>query len=279
MRFPTSDRPLPTRWLVLALVLDGAAACSVDPLMPGSTGGTGGGAAGQGGTAGTSASGGTTGNAGANGLDCGPVPPVAPCPFGTAIVVCTVDATGSPYWKVSCSDNPMGNGGAGGAAGTSGGGGAGGAAATACTSSDSCAMGEVCTTVDGVCNAAPGCGVGTSCPAVCYGTCRAAATDGPICGGTRCTSGMVCCNDSCGICTAPNVGCTKQLCVPPSGAGACMTDADCRLEADYCTGCDCRALATGQSLPPCSGPGVRCIADPCSGGRRARCVNGTCAVQ
>jgi hypothetical protein len=88
---------------------------------------------------------------------------------------------------------------------------------------------------------------------------------------------MVCCNDSCGICTEPNGGCTKQFCGSPVGGGACTSDADCRLEADYCTGCDCRALAPGQSVPPCSGPGVRCLVDPCST-KAAKCSNGLCTA-
>jgi hypothetical protein len=56
-----------------------------------------------------------------------------------------------------------------------------------------------------------------------------------------------------------------------------MTDADCHLDADYCTGCVCAALATGQSVPACPGPGVRCLRDPCSGAKAA-CVNGGCVV-
>ena len=80
---------------------------------------------------------------------------------------------------------------------------------------------------------------------------------------------------SCGTCTAPNGGCTKQICAPP--AGACARDADCRLEADYCTGCDCRALATSQKCPSARGPAWRCLVDPC-GSKKAQCVNGACAV-
>jgi hypothetical protein len=86
---------------------------------------------------------------------------------------------------------------------------------------------------------------------------------------------MVCCNPSCGICTPPTGGCTKQICIPP--AGACARDADCRVEADYCTGCDCRALATGEQLPVCPGPGVRCLVDPCAQ-KKAQCLSGQCVV-
>jgi hypothetical protein len=68
---------------------------------------------------------------------------------------------------------------------------------------------------------------------------------------------------------------TQCMCVPDV-PGQCATDADCRLFSDYCTGCDCRALSTGDPDPTCSGPGVRCLADPCMN-RMAICVNGRCA--
>lgn len=271
----------PRLWLVLAFTLTGA--CSVEPLMPDGKGGTGGGAPGQGGVAGTSASGGTLGNAGTGGNDCGPAIPLPACQIGRTVVECVVDAMGA-HWRVSCPDDPTGAGGvtgmgaaSGSSGSTAGRGGAGGAAAAVpCASTASCAMGEVCTTEDGACNAPPGCSMGVACPAVCYGTCRS-AKDGPACGATQCLAGQTCCNSSCGICTGPNEGCTKQICVPPVG-GACMTDADCRLEADYCTGCVCSALAKGQSVPACPGPGVRCLRDPCSD-KKAACVNNACVAR
>jgi hypothetical protein len=58
----------------------------------------------------------------------------------------------------------------------------------------------------------------------------------------------------------------------------CAADADCRLFDDYCTGCDCRALAQGEPDPVCKGPGVRCIRQPC-GDRRAVCDKGKCLVR
>jgi hypothetical protein len=180
------------------------------------------------------------GNGGTGGLDCGLIPPVAPCLVGPTIVECTTDATGRRTWKVSCGDAAGAGGAAGvaGAGGAAGAGGSGGSAGAPCASTSSCAAGEVCTTEDGVCHAPPGCSMGVACPAVCYGTCRPAGDVG----------------------------------------GACSRDADCRVEADYCTGCDCRALATGQRVPACPGPGVRCLVDPC-GGKTAACVNGGCIVQ
>lgn len=60
-------------------------------------------------------------------------------------------------------------------------------------------------------------------------------------------------------------------------SAACAADSDCRAVADYCTGCDCRALGPGQTLPACTGPGVQCFADPCMG-KTALCVNGSCQI-
>lgn len=60
--------------------------------------------------------------------------------------------------------------------------------------------------------------------------------------------------------------------------GTCATDADCRTFADYCTGCNCLALSSSEPDPTCSGPGVRCLADPC-GAQTAACVSGNCSLQ
>ena len=247
--------------LGLAFLVGGAARCSVQPLMPASDGG-----------AGTSGTAGTTGEGGSGGFDGGPCSdmpiPALGCRVGRTIPVCTI-VDGRGYWSITCPDDPTGNGGAAGG-GPDGSAGAGGAI---CLNTAGCAAGEICTTEDGVCNQPPGCNPG-GCIAVCTGTCR---PGGPACGTTHCATGMVCCNDSCGTCTQPNGGCTQQVCSPPVGGGPCVDDGDCRLEADYCTGCDCRALAPGQSVPPCSGPGVRCLVDPCST-KAAKCVNGACAA-
>src|SRR4051794_7190774 len=95
--------------LCLALVgVAGAAACSVEPLMPGPMGGSkagAGGRGGQSGKAGTTGVAGTTGTGGTGtidgGPDCGPPPPVAACLEGPTLVVCTVDASGRAFWMVS----------------------------------------------------------------------------------------------------------------------------------------------------------------------------------
>lgn len=174
--------------------------------------------------------------------------PAIACATGRTVPVCSLDAAGRPFWKITCPDQldagvmtgaggaaGGGAGGAGGAGGDAGGGGGGG---KPCASTESCAKDEVCTTEDGVCKAPPGCGgPNVACPAVCYGECR-----------------------------------------PASSGGACAHDDDCHLEADYCTGCDCRSLAKGETVPRCPGPGVQCLIDPC-GRLAARCLNGMCSVK
>ena len=57
----------------------------------------------------------------------------------------------------------------------------------------------------------------------------------------------------------------------------CRRDRDCRTFSDYCTGCDCRALARGEPDPVCPGPGVQCIVDPCMD-QSAVCVRGQCEL-
>jgi hypothetical protein len=58
----------------------------------------------------------------------------------------------------------------------------------------------------------------------------------------------------------------------------CKVDDDCRLFDDYCTGCDCRALAKTTKDPVCSGPGVRCLVAPCAG-QKAACVSNVCVAR
>jgi len=144
------------------------------------------------------------------------------------------------------------------------------------------------------------CAPGTLCPHHCTLDCP---KDTVPCGSTVCQGGDVCCNDSCGICTPPGGVCTQQFCAPtpvcvdtvlcirgfhwsptqcacvpdlkPGPGDECSSDGDCRLFADYCTGCDCRSLPSAEPDPTCSGPGVRCFADPCLG-KAAVCVAGQC---
>ena len=61
-------------------------------------------------------------------------------------------------------------------------------------------------------------------------------------------------------------------------AGASCTSAgDCRLFSDMCGACTCLALGAAAADPVCSGPGVSCFRDPCSG-QTAACVAGQCAA-
>jgi hypothetical protein len=61
------------------------------------------------------------------------------------------------------------------------------------------------------------------------------------------------------------------------GSASCDSPADCRLFDDYCDGCTCRALATGQPDPKCSGTIVNCIIAPCDS-KVADCVDGRCVA-
>lgn len=149
----------------------------------------------------------------------------------------------------------------------------------ACASSDDCGARKYCTTENGECMRPPGCRRGEPCATVCYGVCEPRKNSPPpppaTCGSVTCAAGQVCCNPSCGICTPPDGVCTQQVCEPTS---ECTADADCRTFSDYCTGCDCRALASSEPDPVCPGPGVRCFADPCMG-QVAHCAAGTCALR
>jgi len=150
----------------------------------------------------------------------------------------------------------------------------------------------------------PKCKPGEICPKIaCFEDCNAAKPCGP----SRCSKDEFCCNESCGICAGFAEMCTMQYCEPVAKGHTCVetalcivgyhwsstkcaclpdagtkksectTDADCRVEADYCTGCDCLALSSRESVPACSGPGVRCFADPCMS-FTAVCVSGSCSV-
>ena len=130
------------------------------------------------------------------------------------------------------------------------------------------------------------CGAGQYCCNPSCGTCarlnelctQEACEDPPTgtpCGNTVCGPGEFCCNPSCSTCAENGGGCTQQICEPTT---PCTGPADCRLEADYCTGCNCRALSPGEKLPVCTTPGVQCFADPC-GGKAPICKGGKCVLQ
>lgn len=103
-----------------------------------------------------------------------------------------------------------------------------------------CGAGQVCEMREVQCVTAP-------CPAqpVCVDDVEPPAL-GEACGGVTCAADRVCCNASCGICTAPGEFCTQQACQPVAGT---------------CDEVEC-------------GPGEGCIETP----RGPRCVvAGTCA--
>ena len=79
-----------------------------------------------------------------------------------------------------------------------------------------------------------------------------------------------------GLCIEGYVWSDKDCaCVPvPS---ECTSDADCHLEDNYCGGCNCLALASGETGPTCTDP-VQCFAQPCGFGQTAACVGGQCVV-
>lgn len=145
------------------------------------------------------------------------------------------------------------------------------------------------------------CAPGTVCPHECRLDCPSGIVP---CGDELCRGNEVCCDEVCSVCThrghacPPRSACaaprpcletalcirgfhwSPQLCVcipdvDSRNPDVCTTDADCRLFADYCTGCDCRSLSADEPDPTCSGPGVRCFADPCLR-KTAICVEGRC---
>ena len=67
------------------------------------------------------------------------------------------------------------------------------------------------------------CGAGLHCEMVqptcattapCYPAPQCVPDPGVPCGDVNCAPGLVCCNESCGICTPPGAFCTQQVCTP-----------------------------------------------------------------
>jgi hypothetical protein len=110
----------------------------------------------------------------------------------------------------------------------------------------------------------------------------------------KCKPGQVCPMIACTLDCGPHTCPLAQLCImgfhwseaqckciadrPMHGPSSCRTADDCRLFADYCTGCDCRALGSHEADPSCQSPsGIRCLADPCATYTVA-CISGSCSV-
>lgn len=122
-------------------------------------------------------------------------------------------------------------------------------------------------------------GINTSPPPVVVGDAKACASSNACGSAEYCTTEDGVCNapPGCGpgqVCPALCYG----LCAPRPAQGSCSSDADCRTFSDYCTGCDCRALSIKDPDPTCSGPGVRCFADPCMN-QAAHCTEGKCVLR
>lgn len=100
---------------------------------------------------------------------------------------------------------------------------------------------------------------------------------GATCGPTTCGAGLVCCNESCGICARPGEGCITIACVHTCGGDECLPGVtaccpSCGDEPEFCAGpggecppvacppptCeDGTACREGQiCCPGCSGPGI-----------------------
>lgn len=92
------------------------------------------------------------------------------------------------------------------------------------------------------------------------------------CALVRCKSGFVC-QVSGGI-----PACVPEELSPKDPSKIeCKTDADCRLHADYCEGCNCLALGPRERPPMCEGEEVACLLWPCQG-LAAVCDEGECVV-
>lgn len=102
---------------------------------------------------------------------------------------------------------------------------------------------------------------------------------GIACGPTTCAAGMVCCNESCGVCTAPGGSCTDEVCVDAGmrdagvmgrdagGARTCGGTGGGMCAADSYCDADCNVPdATGTCQPrPEICPGIFAPVCGCDG--------------
>jgi hypothetical protein len=101
-------------------------------------------------------------------------------------------------------------------------------------------------------------------PAACSG----AATLDPETGACACDASGACEGGQAWNADPAICGCTP----------GCTVDAECAAVSDDCSGCACRALASGAPPPACAAPRAECFADPCRD-RVARCRSGACVVE
>jgi hypothetical protein len=89
--------------------------------------------------------------------------------------------------------------------------------------------------------------------------------DGPVsCGSVTCGEGQICCNPSCGICTAPDVMCVQQFCDEPTkGPDAAAAAVTC--DSVRCAeGTHCELLQVQCVRAPCN-PVPECRSDADAG--------------
>jgi hypothetical protein len=79
--------------------------------------------------------------------------------------------------------------------------------------------------------------------------------DSVLCGPNTCNTGMVCCNPSCGICTAPGATCDTSLCSNPITYPASQS---CGLST-----CNIDSVCCNPSCGICTAPGESCSQRAC----------------
>lgn len=70
----------------------------------------------------------------------------------------------------------------------------------------------------------------------------------------------------------------RPVCTPIPPKPECSSDKECRSFSNYCEGCACLALASGEVDPVCKGNLVACFVDPCLN-QEASCVGGQCVLR
>ena len=66
---------------------------------------------------------------------------------------------------------------------------------------------------------------------------------------------------------------------PKPAAGRAPSPSDCGTFSDYCGGCSCEALGTGEPTPTCDGGSISCLVDPCQGHTATCSATHRCAIQ